>query len=165
MLFFLSFLINKFPGYFSVYVLPKNGGQVGVMIFYILLCSTLIHKYPPPSLPWSMPGARCLENRDLYRFKTALPHLSRHPPGVPGTQSWPLLPVSLCPASRGGEGTSPLWKTGPWCYIGQKSYVNQKPLAAPFARPSGPSEEIAQEAAGRPRAQAQREARCSATRG
>lgn len=34
--------------FFLMCFLPKNGGQVSVMI-YILLCLILIHKYPPPS--------------------------------------------------------------------------------------------------------------------
>lgn len=32
--------------FFLMCFLPKNGGQVSVMI-YILLCLILIHKYPP----------------------------------------------------------------------------------------------------------------------
>lgn len=41
-------------------------------MIFIYYCLILIHKYPPPSLPWSMADPGCLENTGLYRLKTQL---------------------------------------------------------------------------------------------
>lgn len=102
------FLRIKFP---SMHFLPKNGDQVSIMIY---VCIITLNKYSHALGHVRARGPRKDKTYIDSKNRLLCLTLPRHPPGAPGPQSWPLLPMSPAqpPLEDNGGPVAPLARRG-----------------------------------------------------